>query len=119
MRDRRVQRVQLVLHEEFPVRMLNDAVTHRDDLDFALRRAVAHVIEGDARIAQKFRERRTLACETCEYEAAVTLDPGGALHRAIRVRRVHPRPFIPLRQWYSSDAAVEVKAPRVVRAHKT
>src|SRR5450631_784569 len=119
MRDRRVQGIQLVLHEEFPVRMLNDAMTDRHDLDLPFRRPVAHVVEGNARIAEKFRESGTVARKTRKHEAAVDFDPGRALHGAIGIRRVHSRPFISLRKRYPSNAAVEMKTPGVIRTNET
>ena len=47
VRHRRMQRVELVLEENLPVRLLDHAKAGRHDLDLALRRAVAHVVEGD------------------------------------------------------------------------
>ena len=53
MHHRRVKRVDLVLHEELPVGVLDDAVTVRHHLDLALRRPVAHVVERHDGFTQK------------------------------------------------------------------
>jgi hypothetical protein len=55
--DRRMQRIELVLHEELPVRVLHHAVADRHHLDLAERRAVAHVVERDLRLAEELGER--------------------------------------------------------------
>ena len=89
------------------------------DLDLAFRRAVAHIVERDARIAQEFREGRPVAREAREHETAVRSDPRGALHGAVGVRRLHARAFVSLRQRNASNGAVEMKAPGVIGADET
>ena len=116
VRDRRVQRIELVLHEELPVRVLDHAVADRHDLDLAERRAVAHVVEGDLRFAEEFDERRAFGGEAREHEAAVGIDACRALHAAVGVVARHPRAFVALGERDRAHRAVEVEAPRVVRA---
>ena len=85
VRDRRMQRVELVLHEELPVRLLDHAVADRHDLDLADRRAVAHVVEGDLRVAEELQQRRAVGDQAREHEAAVAVDARRALHAAVGV----------------------------------
>ena len=47
-----MERVELVLEEDFPIGLLDDPEAARDDLDLAVWRAVAHVVEGDLAGAQ-------------------------------------------------------------------
>ncbi len=116
VRHRRMERVELVLHEELPVRVLHDAVADRHDLDLAERRAVAHVVEGDLGLAEELGERRSFVDEAREDEAAVAVDAGGALHAAVGVVAGHPRALVALGERDRAHAAVEVEAPGVVRA---
>ena len=97
VRDRRVQRIELVLHEELPVRVLHDAVADRHHLDLADRRAVAHVVEGDARFAEKLRQRRAFVAQAGEDEAAIAVDARRALHAAVGVVARHARALVALR----------------------
>jgi hypothetical protein len=113
-----VQRVELVLHEELPVRLLDHAVADGHDLHLADRRAVAHVVEGHLGVAEEFEQRRTFARQAREDEAAVAVDARHALHPAVRVVACHVRAFVALGQRDRAHAAVEVEAPRVVRAHE-
>jgi hypothetical protein len=48
-----MQRVELVLEEDLPVRVLDDAEAVRHHLDLALGRAVAHVVESHYGFAQE------------------------------------------------------------------
>src|ERR1700692_1897449 len=117
MRDRRMQSIELVFHEEFPVRMLNDAVAHGNDLDLAQRRAIAHVVESDLRAAEKLEERRSLCGKTREHESPVAIDARSSLHRAVRIVRGHAGSVVAARQRYPFDTAVEMKRPRVIRTN--
>ena len=116
VRDRRVQRVELVLHEELPVRLLDHAVAHRHDLDLAHRRAVAHVVERDLGLAEELQQRRAVGRQAGEHEAAIAVDPRRALQVAVGVALVHARALVALGQRDRADLAVEVVAPRVVAA---
>ena len=51
--DRWMQGVELVLEEDLPVRLLDDAEAVGHDLDLALRRAIAHVVERHDGFTQK------------------------------------------------------------------
>ena len=88
----------------------------RHDLDLAERRAVAHVVEGDPRLAEELVERRPLVDQAREHEAAVAADAGGALHAAVGVVLGHARAFVALGERDRAHAAVEMEAPGVVRA---
>ena len=114
VRDRRMERIELVLHEELPVRVLHHAVADRHHLDFADGRAVAHVVEGNAGLAQKLRQRRTFAGQTGEDEAAVTVHPRRRLDAAVRVVAGHPGSLVPLGQRNGAHLAIEVETPGVV-----
>ena len=116
VRDRRVQRIELVFHEEFPVRVLDHAVAHRHHLDLAFRRAVAHVVEGDPGFTEKLGQRWAGRRQAGEHEAAVAVHPRRGLHREFRVVAGHARALVTLGQRNALHLAVEVKAPGVVGA---
>jgi hypothetical protein len=111
-----MQRVELVLHEELPVRVLDHAVADRDHLHLADRRAVAHVVECDLRVAEELGERRALGRQAREHEAPVAVDPCRGLHAAVGVVGREPRAVVALHQRDRAHAPVEVEGPRVVRA---
>ena len=120
MRDRRVQRIQLVLHEELPVRMLHHPVTHRHDLDLAFGRPVAHVVEGDSSVAQEFFQTRARRRRDWRTRSRGRLSTRGArLMEQSGFAEFMPRPFVALRQRDALDPAVEMKTPGVIGTHET
>jgi len=85
MRDRGMQGVELVLEEDLPVGVLDHAEAVRHDLDLALGRAVADVVEGDLRAPEELEQPRTVGGEAGEHEAAVVLHARCALHVAVGI----------------------------------
>ncbi len=116
MRHRGMQRVELVLEKDLPVRMLDHAEAGRHDLDLALGRAVAHVVERDARVAQEFVERRSIRGKAREDEAAVGIDPRGMLHVGVGIVRAEPRSLIALGQREAFERPIGVELPGVIGA---
>ena len=115
MGDRRVQRVELILEEDLPVRALDDSEAVRHQLDFAFRGAIAHVVEGNLGRPEKLEQRRTLGREAREHEPPVGLHAGGSLHVAVRVVAREPRAFVTgLHHRDVAQLAVVVKGPGVV-----
>ena len=116
VRHRRVQRVELVLQEDLPVRLLDHAEAGRHHLDLALRRAVAHVVEGDLGRPEPLDERRPVGRQARKHEAAVGIDARCRLHVAVGVARREARPLIALVERDRLAAAVGVELPGMVGA---
>jgi len=114
MRDRGVQRVELVLHKELPVGVLDNAVTNRHDLDLAHRRAIAHIVEGYARFAEKLSQRRPFVNQAREDKAAIAVDAGGTFYVAVGIARRHACVLITFGQGNRTNLTVKVKTPGMV-----
>src|SRR5260370_2793123 len=113
---RGVQRVELVLQEDLPVRLLDHAEAGRHHLDLALRRAVAHVVEGDPGRPEPLAERRPVGRQAGKHEAAVGFYSRGSLDVAVFVARREARALIALVERDRLAAAVGVELPGMVGA---
>ena len=74
MNDHRMHRVVEVLEEDLPVGAEENPEAAADDLELAGRRAIDHVVDRRARIAEIGGEIRPVRGEAGEDEAAVILD---------------------------------------------
>src|SRR5258708_1706956 len=73
MRYRRMQRVKLILHEEFPIRVLHYAMTDGDNLDFPDRRSITHIVECNLRYSQEFDQAGAARRQSRKDEATVAV----------------------------------------------
>ena len=116
MSHRWVQRVELVLEENLPVRLLDHSEAGRHDLDLALRGPIAHVVEGDLGRPEPLDQRRPVVCQARKHEAAVGIDARCRLHVAAGVARREARPLIALVERDRLARAVGVELPGMVGA---
>ncbi len=119
VRHRGMQGVELVLQEDLPVRVLNHAEAVGHHFHLALRRAVAHVVEGNPRFTQELLQRRPVLGQAREHEAAVPLHAGRRLDVAVRVVAAPARAGVArLHHRDVAQAAIVVEGPGVVGATK-
>ena len=110
-----MRRIAEIFQIELPVAVIGVLEHAARDLDFAVRRAVDHVVERGRHVAEKVFEARSVGGLACEDKAAITFDSRYGHHGGLRITGVEVLRIAVL-QRHCFEPAVEMIGPAVVAA---